>query len=142
MGIKVGDVFIYTFHKVNAKYLVTKVTKQNTIQRNSMSKAYSNDAKEFLLSRYSDAVYFEEYDYYEYRGYKFDYFMSGIAISGNRNSYLLVDREYSQLWLFDYGNIEDRWNDFLKMRNYYIPKHEKKTIIRSICKYLLKAVNY
>lgn len=91
-----------------------------------------NDAKEFLLTKYINAIYHEEDDFYEYRGYKFDYFMSGISFNGSKNSYLLVDREFNQLWLFDYGNIEDRWSDFIEMRRYYLPKPKNKTVLQSI----------
>ena len=89
----------------------------------------SNDkieAQFILKEMYPEIIYDSITDSYEYRGYKFDYFKSGIGFpSGSPNGYLLVDKENSQLWLFSYGEKEDRWQDYLKNKEYKRPKEEK-----------------
>ena len=78
-------------------------------------------AQKFFNKKYIGIIYDFTTDSYEYRGYKFDYFKCGLGVNpvnlsfNNQDSYMLVDKNNAQLWLFTYGDSEERWNDY-KMR--------------------------
>lgn len=75
------------------------------------------EAQEYFKKQYPEIKYVPDTDSFSYRGYKFDYFKSGIGVTGCGNSYILIDKNDSQLWLYTYGNLEDRWNDFISSKN-------------------------
>ena len=83
----------------------------------------SKEAQEYLSKMYPDIEYIESSDSFRYRGIEFDYFRSGVGFDfdnferNGKNSYLLVDKENSKLWLFTYGDLEERWRDYLKRKN-------------------------
>ncbi len=72
------------------------------------------EAQQVLKKMYPEIIYDSTNDSYNYRGYKFNYFKSGIGFGGSPNGYLLIDPEDPKLWLFTYGEKEDRWNDYLE----------------------------
>ena len=85
-------------------------------------------ARRFLEKEYPGIVYDSSTDSYEYRGFKFDYFKSGVGLKNtSQDTYLLVDKEDVRLWLSSYGNKEDRWKDYLKHK-----ERQKQSIKQSI----------
>ncbi len=73
------------------------------------------EAQDYFKKKYPEIVYDSTSDSYNYRGYKFDYFKSGHGFTFN--IYLLVDKENPEIWLYSYGNLEHRWNDYLELKN-------------------------
>lgn len=61
---------------------------------------------------------------FEYRGYRFNHFLAGL---GAPNGYLLVDLDDHRLWLFTYGDPEERWSDFLAAKQL---QKDRRTPIR------------
>lgn len=81
----------------------------------SGSENFSNkeSAKKYLTAEYPGIIYHEASDEFEYRGFRFDYFLAGISHDPLKpGSYLLIEKGSSQ-WLFSYGDKEERWKDFL-----------------------------
>ena len=82
---------------------------------------YKFYAKMYFMNLYGEdnIIYHKEEDYYTYRGCEFTYFKSGFSIDGDKSkdSYLLKSRNMPYTWLFTYGNLEDRWNDYIKKYN-------------------------
>ncbi len=86
-----------------------------------------NEAQEVLAKEYPGIIYNHEDDTYTYRGYKFDYFLSGISFDRTiPNGYLLVDPEDSQNWLFSFGDREERWKQHIEKRAHSNKKVENK----------------
>lgn len=76
------------------------------------------NAYKYFKTIYPEIVSIPETDEFEYRGIRFDYFLSGIPIDKTSGgAYFLVDKLDSKIWLSTYGNLEDRWKDYLKNRN-------------------------
>lgn len=76
-----------------------------------------HEAKEFFHTVYRCIKHDEITDSYHYRGYDFDYFKAGISfVPGVHNAYLLVDKHNHKNWLFNYGDPEERWAEFLKQK--------------------------
>jgi hypothetical protein len=91
------------------------------------------EALEFFQKIYPGIVYHSETDSFRYRKYDFDYFKSGINIEGKGNSYILVSKNdgnrystsdsepfFFRNWLFQHGNPEERWWDFIKREELYL----------------------
>src|SRR3990167_6613796 len=90
-------------------------------------------AQIYLKKEYPGIIYHSEIDSYEYRGIMFDYFKSGTrfdlngSLNGN-GSYLLIDKDDPKLWLFTYGNQEERWNDYIKTKNKWTIQNKPKSL--------------
>lgn len=72
------------------------------------------EAQKYFKEKYSSIMYEESTDSFCYKGYKFDYFLSGCSSEGN--GYLLVDPDDYRLWMFDYGNAELMWVEYLQTK--------------------------
>ena len=72
------------------------------------------EAKIVLSQKYKGIKY--ESGCFFWRGYKFDYFRSGISIGGGPDGYMLVDPRNRNNWLFDFGDKEERWKDHISRR--------------------------
>lgn len=66
----------------------------------------------FFKEKYPGIEYIEKTDSFVYRSFLFDYFLSGISFDRKTKSFMLIDKAYG-VWLFDYGDKEDRWKNFL-----------------------------
>jgi hypothetical protein len=52
-----------------------------------------------------------------YGGYRFNHFLSGVPMDPSQPcSYMLVDADDRSLWLFTYGNPEERWADYVELK--------------------------
>lgn len=81
----------------------------------------AKEAIEYFKKKYEGITYNATTDTFIYRDVEFDYFLSGSCIplddsnpTGRHNGYLLVDKEFSDLWLCDYDDPEDMWQQYLK----------------------------
>lgn len=90
-------------------------TQELTIPGSSLP-SDKQEAQIVLCKMYPEIKYIESIDSYEYRGYQFDYFKAGRSTNGGENAYLLVDKEDERLWLFTYGDLEDRWQKYIKTK--------------------------
>lgn len=81
-------------------------------------------AQKYFKDLYGDDIdYLEESDSYLYRGIEFDYFKSGIPICASVGpTFLLVDKEYYYLWVFTYGDKEEMWEDYCRIKYEYLEK--------------------
>jgi len=73
------------------------------------------EAFNYFSNLYPGIEYQSSTDTYRYRDLMFDYFKSGIGINGP-NTYLLVSKGYPNIWLFTYGNKENRWDEFIRRK--------------------------
>lgn len=75
-------------------------------------------AQKYFKNLYGDDIdYLAESDSYFYRGIEFDYFKSGIPLDKDGEpSFLLVDKERSWLWVYTYGDQEERWEDYCSVK--------------------------
>lgn len=95
------------------------VFNNNPIEIKEFEEAFS-----FLKELYPNIEYVKETDSFIYRGIIFDYFKAGINIFWPQKgkfsgSYLLIDpNNPMNNWLFTYGNLEERWNDFIKRKTW------------------------
>jgi hypothetical protein len=77
----------------------------------------SKEAFNYLTNLFPGIVYNEEDDSYEYKGYKFDYFMSGTCIDSQsyipngKYVYSLVHKDNDRNWLVS----PERWGNFIEM---------------------------
>ena len=76
-----------------------------------------NQAYEYFKRLYPDIEYNSILDCFEYKGILFNYFQSGVSLDGNDYNYMLVDKDDDRLWLFTYGDSEERWAGYLSMKN-------------------------
>lgn len=93
----------------------------NWINNPLTPKEESQEAAKYFKTKYNNIEFLAESDSFRYRGMTFDYFKSGTKMGWNKGSegfsgnYLLVDpQNYRNNWLFDYGEPEQMWQDFLK----------------------------
>lgn len=71
---------------------------------------------DYLSKIYPSIAYDQNTDSFLYRGEKFDYFAAGISIETGLYSYLLVCPEDTRIWLGDYGDKNDRWNEYIRSK--------------------------
>lgn len=86
------------------------------------------EAFDYFKNLYPGIKYIEQTDSYQYRGFEFDYFKAGISMLGLKNgsSYMLVWKPNSRIWLFTYGDLEDRWTRFMTERDEYFAQPKLK----------------
>jgi hypothetical protein len=75
-----------------------------------------SEAKEQFSKDYLGISFEEESGDFIYRGVRFDFFKAGMSIDGGKDGYILVDKLSTRLWLFNYGDKEARWKEFLNER--------------------------
>lgn len=73
-----------------------------------------NLAIEYFANKYKNIKYNEINDQFLYKGYTFDYFVSGLVVNSTEKMFMLVDCLDSNNWLFTFGSEKDRWNEFLE----------------------------
>lgn len=90
------------------------MNKTNILGINPIQDGDTLKAVEYFKKKYPTIQYITEEDRYLYRGYKFDYFKASTTFdTGEAHSFMLVDIVDDNLWLFTYGEDEQRWQNFL-----------------------------
>lgn len=83
-----------------------------------MSKMLAEDAMRYFQQEgaYPGVKYLEETDTFLYRGVEFNYFQSGITFDGP-NCYILTHKGNFGIWLYNYGDQDERWKEYLYRAN-------------------------
>lgn len=99
-----------------------------------MNDIYEITHQEFFKNLYGDEVsYNESDDTYTLRGNKFYYRTTGTRMwTGKICDYILVDYDMPYIWLFTYGNREDRWIDYLEQKRLYSKKNTKRSFFKRL----------
>lgn len=118
--IKLGRIVGGRIFELSLKVLLRKIlnnmNKTNSLKCFELEKPSDrSEAQIYLKNKYSSIIYDSITDSYELKGEKFDYFKSGLMFTvPSSHSYMLISKEYNDLWLFTYGTDDEMWEQYLK----------------------------